>query len=203
MGSIVPATINRRVNDQRQIIYKMGLGVLNDSKMEHVPGMWHSCLILNLITETQRSIAGTSLVYDDASRPAEPSVMDTRLKYDTTRPIPIILVPQPSDDPNDPLVGSGSGPKSAARRMLTVSRIELASMEARCHPTSPFPTIGHGLDAQPTARCEHLDAVALVWQHIYTDSASYRIPSMRRGSGRLPLRGIRKSLGETPPVPPR
>jgi len=90
----------------------MGLGVLNDSKMEHVPGLCHGLSIANVITETNRSMPGTSLVYDDASRPAEPGVMDARLKYDTTRPVPIILVPQPSDDPNDPLVRSSFGSRS-------------------------------------------------------------------------------------------
>lgn len=31
--------------------------------------------------------------------------LDPNLKYDTTGPTPIVLIPQPSDDPNDPLVG--------------------------------------------------------------------------------------------------
>jgi hypothetical protein len=31
-------------------------------------------------------------------------VIDPNLKYDTTGKTPIVLVPQPSDDPNDPLV---------------------------------------------------------------------------------------------------
>ena len=41
---------------------------------------------------------------DDASRPAGTGLIDSRLKYDRSGPVPIILVPQPSDDPNDPLV---------------------------------------------------------------------------------------------------
>jgi hypothetical protein len=32
--------------------------------------------------------------------------IDPNLKYDTSGSVPIILVPQPSDDPNDPLVRS-------------------------------------------------------------------------------------------------
>lgn len=36
-------------------------------------------------------------------------VMDPRLKYDTRGPKPILLIPQPSDDPNDPLVRLGLG----------------------------------------------------------------------------------------------
>lgn len=30
--------------------------------------------------------------------------LDPRLKYDTSGKKPIVLIPQPSDDPNDPLV---------------------------------------------------------------------------------------------------
>ena len=30
--------------------------------------------------------------------------LDPRLKYDTSRKKPIVLIPQPSDDPDDPLV---------------------------------------------------------------------------------------------------
>ena len=46
---------------------------------------------------------GTSLVYDDLSRPNQDGEIDARLKYDRSGAVPIILVPQPSDDPNDPL----------------------------------------------------------------------------------------------------
>ncbi|KAI9818152.1 MAG: hypothetical protein M1827_000777 [Pycnora praestabilis] len=47
--------------------------------------------------------SGTAFVLDDASRPIEAGAIDSRLKYDTSGSVPIILVPQPSDDPNDPL----------------------------------------------------------------------------------------------------
>ncbi|KAL9118967.1 MAG: hypothetical protein Q9187_004478 [Circinaria calcarea] len=57
----------------------MGLGVLDVPHNEHVPG--------------------TSFVLDDASRPPQAGGTNSRLKYDGS----IILVPQPSDDPNDPL----------------------------------------------------------------------------------------------------
>ncbi|KAF2434953.1 putative MFS transporter [Tothia fuscella] len=62
----------------------MGLGVLEDHKLEHVPG--------------------TSFVGDDEGRRTEEHApLDPNLKYDTSGPTPIILVPQPSDDPSDPL----------------------------------------------------------------------------------------------------
>lgn len=35
---------------------------------------------------------------------AEADRLDPRLKYDTAGKKPVVLIPQPSDDPNDPLV---------------------------------------------------------------------------------------------------
>ncbi|KAK3389503.1 major facilitator superfamily domain-containing protein [Podospora didyma] len=61
----------------------MGLGILEDKVMDHVPG--------------------TTRYFDDPERP--PYAVDgvEGLKCDTSGRVPIILVPQPSDDPNDPL----------------------------------------------------------------------------------------------------
>ncbi|KAH8731490.1 MFS transporter-like protein [Phaeosphaeriaceae sp. PMI808] len=61
----------------------MGLGILDDRKLEHVPG--------------------TALVLDGVQRRAveENVARGTGLKYDKTNTI--LLVPQPSDDVNDPL----------------------------------------------------------------------------------------------------
>ncbi|KAL9057200.1 MAG: hypothetical protein Q9206_002449 [Seirophora lacunosa] len=61
--------------------FTMGLGVLEPQTSKHVPG--------------------TSLMLDDASRP--PLGQDSCLKYDRSGPVPVLLVPQPSDDPDDPL----------------------------------------------------------------------------------------------------
>lgn len=62
----------------------MGLGVLEDKHMSHVPG--------------------TTRYFDDPERPQfAPQDGRAGLKCDTSGPVPIILVPQPSDDPNDPL----------------------------------------------------------------------------------------------------
>ena len=60
----------------------MGLGVLEDKTLQHVPG--------------------TVNVLDDASRNAVAAERDTHSKRDKTGKI--ILVPQPSDSPDDPLV---------------------------------------------------------------------------------------------------
>ncbi|AEO67113.1 uncharacterized protein THITE_2115928 [Thermothielavioides terrestris NRRL 8126] len=61
----------------------MGLGVLEDRAMAHVPG--------------------TTRYFDDPERPQYAANGAEGLKCDTSGPVPIILVPQPSDDPNDPL----------------------------------------------------------------------------------------------------
>ncbi|EAW11157.1 putative MFS transporter [Aspergillus clavatus NRRL 1] len=59
----------------------MGLGVLEDKVLDHVPG--------------------TSYIFED--RTGDHTSTDARLKYDRSGDVPVLLVPQPSDDPNDPL----------------------------------------------------------------------------------------------------
>ncbi|KAF8464568.1 major facilitator superfamily domain-containing protein [Kalaharituber pfeilii] len=61
----------------------MGLGILEDRKLDKVPGT-------------------VFLVQGDTTDEA-PRQLDPRLKYDLSGPTPIVLVPQPTDDPNDPL----------------------------------------------------------------------------------------------------
>jgi hypothetical protein len=50
---------------------------------------------------------GTTRYFDDPERPQAATAESAGLKCDTSGLIPIILVPQPSDDPNDPLVRTG------------------------------------------------------------------------------------------------
>ncbi|KAH7376294.1 major facilitator superfamily domain-containing protein [Plectosphaerella cucumerina] len=61
----------------------MGLGILESRSLEHVPG--------------------TTRYYDDPNRPQVANGADHGLKVDASGKLPIILIPQPSDDPNDPL----------------------------------------------------------------------------------------------------
>lgn len=81
----------------------MGLGVLQP-KAEHVPG--------------------TVYVYDDERREAELVQRDSQLKRDKTGKI--ILVPQPSDDPNDPLV------RKSAQRLRSMPTADAATRTGRC-----------------------------------------------------------------------
>ncbi|KAG5290186.1 MFS transporter [Histoplasma ohiense] len=61
----------------------MGLGILEDSRLDHVPG--------------------TTFILEDDSSTVEQLAPSLHLKYDHSGPTPVILVPQPSNDPNDPL----------------------------------------------------------------------------------------------------
>ncbi|PVH85884.1 MFS transporter-like protein [Cadophora sp. DSE1049] len=61
----------------------MGMWILESRSMEHVPG--------------------TTRYFDDPERPQAATAESAGLKCDTSGSVPIILVPQPSDDPNDPL----------------------------------------------------------------------------------------------------
>jgi hypothetical protein len=65
----------------------MGLGILSDHALEHVPGTAQ-------VFEGERR--------SEVERIAGSRIGRTGLKYDKTGKI--LLVPQPSDDPNDPLV---------------------------------------------------------------------------------------------------
>ena len=64
----------------------MGLGILEDTHLEHVPG--------------------TTLFSDDPNKNAAEAYKDVDLnllKHAKGKDSHIVLVPQPSDDPNDPL----------------------------------------------------------------------------------------------------
>ncbi|UPK99501.1 hypothetical protein LCI18_010436 [Fusarium solani-melongenae] len=61
----------------------MALGILEAPGVEHVPG--------------------TTRYFDDPSQPQAANEHHENLKFDRSGKEPIILIPQPSDDPNDPL----------------------------------------------------------------------------------------------------
>jgi hypothetical protein len=117
----------------------MGLGVLEDRKLEHVPGG-----LTHLTTDKQNSSAdrgftGTAYVLDDETRRVEESLtISPNLKYDTTGRTPIILVPQPSDDPNDPLVCIHSLHSVAPKLMYhRTGRYGAATSSSSCSHSSP------------------------------------------------------------------
>lgn len=85
----------------------MGLGVLEDRFMDHVPGATHLRLLPGCFrarcTDGNLRALGTTRYFDDPERPQYAADGIEGLKCDTSGPVPVILVPQPSDDPNDPL----------------------------------------------------------------------------------------------------
>lgn len=87
----------------------MGLGVLEDHKLDHVPGILLIEILedINLLIDANLDtfVIGTSYVNESADLQTQPDHQPW-LKYDRSGPVPILLIPQPSDDPYDPLVCS-------------------------------------------------------------------------------------------------
>lgn len=108
----------------------MGLGILEPSRVDNVPG--------------------TVFIYDDASRPMQDGRFGSRrMKYDRNG---VILVPQPSDDPNDPLVRERELPN---RNIPILMEVELAAMEARLHRRNLVNPVGHRLYIESSACGKH------------------------------------------------
>ncbi|WEW60314.1 hypothetical protein PRK78_005799 [Emydomyces testavorans] len=108
----------------------MGLGVLEDHKLDNVPGSSGEESVL-FVGFADCAIPGTTYILDDDSSSIEQTPAESsHLKYDRSGPVPIILVPQPSDDPNDPL----NWP--LWRRDLILAVLSLVSVI--CTTTSPL-----------------------------------------------------------------
>ncbi|KAL0633528.1 hypothetical protein Q9L58_007560 [Maublancomyces gigas] len=72
----------------------MGFWILEPSAGGHVPGT----SFMGAGSKGPTGLTGSS-----ADTYSSGDSLDPNLKYDTTGPAPIVLIPQPSDDPNDPL----------------------------------------------------------------------------------------------------
>lgn len=81
-------------------------------------------MALGILEPNDEHVAGTVYVYEQARSNVERLGSESNLKRDRTGKI--TLIPQPSDDPNDPLVWY---PPSGVKRILTLT-LELASLEA-------------------------------------------------------------------------
>ncbi|PKS10623.1 hypothetical protein jhhlp_002378 [Lomentospora prolificans] len=80
-----------------------------------------------LESRTLEKVPGTTRYFDDPERPQIATEAHSHLKCDTSGPEPIILVPQPSDDPNDPLNWS-IWKRDAITLMLSMSAIFATSL---------------------------------------------------------------------------
>lgn len=128
------------------------MGILEDKSMEHVPG--------------------TTRYFDDPERPQAATADTTGLKCDTSGPVPIILVPQPSDDPNDPLVGHII---PNLKRMSDSINTELAIMETRPHPPHTLNRLDFRNMSGSYTRSEHLNIISLFRAQIHEDRSTYRL----------------------------
>lgn len=79
----------------------MGLGVLDDKHLEHVPG---TALLADMLDARQHRYHGEAITRHRWPRAYRILGRDTsRLKHAKGRNSDIVLVPQPSESPRDPL----------------------------------------------------------------------------------------------------
>ena len=152
----------------------MALGIL-EPKVEHVPG--------------------TVYVYESEQRHAELLEGAQHLKKDKTGRI--ILVPQASNDPNDPLV---RGFPHHLRPTLTPLP-ELASLATRRNPRHPVLRVlpsNHSVSSASGRfchTCNHLQ------DHISGCGLAHSLPPLRSRCSRVVIRRIGKSMGQEASVP--
>ncbi|KAF8539640.1 MFS general substrate transporter [Trichophaea hybrida] len=117
----------------------MGLGILDDHLLQHVPG-------------TAFMGAGSAVLPGGVQLQTATSheELDPRLKYDMSGKKPVVLIPQPSDDPDDPLNWS------LFRRDLITTVLCMVSIMAA--------TLGPILAANTVT-------LAFVWGRTFTDVA--------------------------------
>jgi hypothetical protein len=90
------------ISNTKKLIFVMGFGVREPTSGEHVPG--------------------TSLLYG-AETDSENHLNQIRLKHSKGKDSNVILVPQPSDSPNDPLVSDQNLTLTKAGKLIVTSRI--------------------------------------------------------------------------------
>lgn len=66
------------------------------------------------------ALPGTSNIYEKDQPAGQETHAIPGLKYDRTTKEPTILVPQPSDDPNDPLVSTETTMNLLVNHILTI-----------------------------------------------------------------------------------
>ena len=103
----------------------------------------------------------------------------------------IILVPQPSDDPNDPLVGMRCPLKISYLKVA-----ELAIVEERCDSSHSLPHLLGRIDAIAATCCKYHHSVALVHVTVHGGCAPDRIPPPGCRRCRFHICRIGKSMGK-------
>lgn len=118
---------------------------------------------------------------------------------ETSSPQTTILVPQPTDDPNDPLVLLFGD--VLIRSLLTFA--ELATLATRHYPRHPLSRISRRHHCFTIAGRGFSRARNQVQAHLRGCSFAYRISFGRCRSGQLAVRTTCKSLGKATCLPPR
>jgi hypothetical protein len=154
----------------------MALGILEPAHTEHVPG--------------------TVDVWQAAQRDAE--LLESARHLKKTKDGRRILVPQPTDDPNDPLVGPFKIPELA-----DLTSAELATLETRPRPWYPVLCICHS-DSSIASPCSRLNNPGyFVRKDISRCGRADCVPSGWRRCRRRYIRSFSSHLGQEAPVPVR
>lgn len=158
---------------------------------------------------------GTTYILDDDTASSDPATTNPNLKYDRSGPVPIILVPQPSDDPNDPLVRTRSPAVPTRWRIITgniscsvdvkastdsYTFLELASLASRPHSCCPLLCLCDMRNHQSSLGSEHGSNLTLFRKRLYKNRPAYRISSLWRRSCWDSLRTHGTGLGQTTSV---
>jgi hypothetical protein len=161
----------------------MGLGILSDHALEHVPGT------AQVFEGEQRR---------EVERKAGSRIGHSGLKYDKTGKI--LLVPQPSDDPNDPLVCPLNVPFERSLdkyTRLTDTFTELVTPSPRHYSPSSVPLVSHSKHPLPHPRRQHNFPRHLLRSQPNRHGSINRLPPLgcrRRG---LSFRAVSAYLGKT------
>lgn len=138
-------------------------------------GSWPTCLVCSHLQRDDGfwSPTGTTRYYDDPLRPQMAQADGTDLKCDTNGPEKIILVPQPTDDPNDPLVSSRWNSKYCCK--LIFRAVELATMETGSYHFHPLDDLYFHYGPGTYSCGEYFDAFIVFWKNVYGYGAPDRL----------------------------
>jgi hypothetical protein len=163
----------------------MGLGILSDHALEHVPGT------AQVFEGEQRR---------EVERKAASRIGRSGLKYDRTGKI--LLVPQPSDDPNDPLVRPFNVPVSNKKCLGKCTRLtdiftELVPPSPRHHSPASVPPLSHRKHTLPHPRRQHYLPRHLLRSRPNRHGSVNRLPPLGCRDRGLSFRAVSTYLGKT------
>ena len=148
-------------------------------------------MALGILEPPVEHVQGTVYVHEYEQRHAELLETARHLKRDKTGRV--ILVPQPSNDPNDPLVSCFL---NTLLHSPLITIIELASLEARCDSWCPLLRLMPCYNCITSTRSRFGDTCDPLQANFPGCGPSDSLPSCRCRRGRMAVCGISKSLGQ-------